>query len=113
MKYNLALATHLLGIESGARGRAYLTEAYNLYESMKQKVEAKTSSEYNSMLLMGILNNQGCIYHQLDMDAQASECLRRVHSVMLSKPGIQKFPRCHCFFLNIMLLKRSSIAAAA
>jgi tetratricopeptide (TPR) repeat protein len=116
LHYNLALVTHLLGIRKAEYGKSYLQEASRLYSLATADVQSRGRSAGYAMLLMGIWNNQGCIYVELGMEEhQATQCLDRLRKILMSaRASINELPGWRYLYLNLVILeKQRSVAAAA
>jgi hypothetical protein len=70
LHYNLALVAHLLGIQKAEYGKSYLQEANRLYRIVSADIQSRPRclADSNAVLLMGIWNNQGCIYIELGVE---------------------------------------------
>jgi tetratricopeptide (TPR) repeat protein len=116
LHYNLALVAHLLGIKKDEFGKSYLQEAKGLYGMASADVQAgRCSADHTVVLLMGIWNNQGCIYMELGMEEQATNCLSRLRKLLMStRASSYQLPGWRYFYLNLVTLeKQRSVAAAA
>jgi tetratricopeptide (TPR) repeat protein len=115
LHYNLALVTHLLSIKKAEYGKSYLPEAERLYGIVSTHVQSRRCSADYAVLLMGIWNNQGCIYLESGMEEHAASCLDRVRILLKStRPWRNKLPTWRYFYLNLVILeKQRSVAAAA
>jgi tetratricopeptide (TPR) repeat protein len=116
LHYNLALAAHLLGIQKAKSGKSYLQEAKRLYGMVCIHVLSRRCSADNTVLvlLMGIWNNQGCIYTELDMEEQANSCLDRLRKLLIkTRASSNKLPGWNYFYLNLVTLERHRLVAAA
>jgi hypothetical protein len=116
--YNLALVAHLLGIQKSESGKSHLQEAKRLYGMVCTNVQSRRCSADCAVLLlvlMGIWNNQGCIYTELGMEEQANNCLDRLRKLLMSTiASSSKLPGWTYFYLNLVTLeKQRSVAAAA
>jgi tetratricopeptide (TPR) repeat protein len=113
--YNLALVAHLVGIQKAESGKSYLQEAKRLYGMVCMYVQSRRCSADYTVLLMGIWNNQGCIYTELCMEEQAKNCLDRLRKLLMStRASSNKLPGWRSFYLNLLTLeKQRSVAAAA
>ena len=114
--YNLALVAHLLGIQNAKSGKPYLQEAKRLYGMVCTYVQSRRcSADYTVLvLLMGIWNNQGCIYMELGMDEQASNCLDRLRKLLMkTRASSNSFPGWRYFYLNLYTLEKQRLVAAA
>jgi tetratricopeptide (TPR) repeat protein len=116
LHYNLALIAHLLGIEKAKSGKPYLQEAKRLYGMVCTYVQSRRcSADYTVLvLLMGIWNNQGCIYMELDMEEQANTCLDRLRKLLMkTRASSNKLPGWRYFYLNLVTLEKKRLVAAA
>jgi tetratricopeptide (TPR) repeat protein len=115
LRYNLALVAHLLGIQKDEHGKSYLQEAKLLYGMVSAYVQSRQCSAAYTVLLMGIWNNQGCIYMELGMQKQANSCLDLLRRLLMStKVSSKKFPGWRHFYLNLVILEQQrSVAVAA
>jgi tetratricopeptide (TPR) repeat protein len=115
LHYNLALVAHILGIKKDESGRAYLHEAKRLYGMVSAYVQSRRCSADYIVLLMGIWNNQRCIYMELGMEKQATTCFERLRKLLFStRASRSKLPQWRYFYLNLVTLeKQRSVAAAA
>jgi tetratricopeptide (TPR) repeat protein len=115
LHYNLALVTHLLGIQKAEYGKPYLQEAKRLYGIVSTYVQSRRCSADYAVLLMGIWNNQGCMYLELGMEEHATNCLDRLRILLkCTRPSRNKMPTWRYFYLNLVTLeKQRSVAAAA
>jgi tetratricopeptide (TPR) repeat protein len=117
LHYNLALVAHILGIQKAQQsGESYLQEAKRLYGMVCTYVQSSRgcSADYTA-LLMGMWNNQGCIYMELGMEEQANYCLDRLRKLLMStRASSNKLPGWGYFYLNLVTLeKQRSVATAA
>ena len=116
LHYNLALVAHLLGIKKAEYGKSYLQEANRQYAMVSAYVVSsrRCSADY-TVLLMGILNNQRCIYMELGVEKQATNCLDRLRKLLLvTRAFRKKLPGWSYFYLNLVTMeKQRSVAAAA
>jgi tetratricopeptide (TPR) repeat protein len=115
LHYNLALAAHLLGIQEAKSGKLYLEEAKRLYGMVCTYAQSRRySADYYTVLLMGILNNQGCIYMELDMEEQANKCLDRLRTLLMNtKESNSTMPGWRYFYLNLVILEKRRLVAPA
>jgi tetratricopeptide (TPR) repeat protein len=116
LHYNLAIAAHLLGVQKEEFGKPYLHEAKRLYGMVSAYVQSRLRSADYTVLLMGIWNNQRCIYIELGMEEQAGNCFDRLRKLLMgTRPSRNKcLPVWSYFYLNLVTLdKQRSIAAAA
>lgn len=115
LHYNLALVAHLLGIKKAKAGKSYLLEAKRLYGMVCAYVQSRRSSaDYYTVLLMGIWNNTGCIYMDLDMEEQAKSCLDRLRKLLMNtRASNSKMPGWRYFYLNLVILEKQRLLAAA
>jgi tetratricopeptide (TPR) repeat protein len=115
LDYNLALVAHILGVQKEEYGRAYLQEAKVLYGMVSAHLQSRRCSADYIVLLMGIWNNQGCIYMELGMKEQAKSCLDLLRRLLMStKASSKKFLGWRYFYLNLVVLEQQrSVAAAA
>jgi hypothetical protein len=107
--------THLLGIQKAEYGKPYLQEAKRLYGIVSTHVQSRRCSADYAVLLMGIWNNQGCMYLELGMEEHATNCLDRLRILLkCTRPSRDKMPTWRYFYLNLVTLeKQRSVAAAA
>ena len=117
LHYNLALVAHLLGIKKAEHGNSYLREANRLYSMVSADVRSRRCSwaDY-TVLLMGIWNNQGCIYMESGMEEeQATQCLALLRKLLMStRASRSQLPGWRYLYLNLVTLeKQRSVAAAA
>jgi hypothetical protein len=114
LDYNLALVAHLLGIQKDEHGKSYLIEAKARYGMVSAHIRSRRCSADYIVLLMGIWNNQGCIYKELGMEEQANNCLDLLRRLLMStKASRNKFPGWSFFFLNLAILEQQRLIAAA
>jgi tetratricopeptide (TPR) repeat protein len=115
LQYNLALVAHLLGIQKAESDKSYLQEAKRLYGMVSTLVLSRRCSSEYIVLLMGIWNNQGCIYRELGMEEQATTCLARLRTLLMrTREYRTKLPGWRYFYLNLVSLEeRRSVAAPA
>jgi hypothetical protein len=119
LHYNLALVAHLLGIQKAEHGKSYLREANRLYGMVSADVLPRRRSAGSSAaaLLMGIWNNQGCIYMELGMEEhQASQILDLLRKLLRSTRASSnhQLPGWRYMYLNLVIMKEQrSVAAAA
>ena len=114
LHYNLALVAHLLGIQKAEYGKSYLQEANRLYGMVSAYVLSRRCSANYTVLLMGIWNNQGCIYMEFGMEEQATKCLDRLRKLlMITKAFSNKLPGWKYFYLNLVTLEKQRLVAAA
>ena len=113
ISYNLALTAHLLGVYCGERGAAYLAEACRLYDTVRARVETnKSPSENCSILHMAVLNNKACVCQVYEMNDLVSYHIDKVQSILFTMKGT-RFSQLKHFLLNVRILKKRHIAAAA
>jgi tetratricopeptide (TPR) repeat protein len=115
LHYNLALVAHFLGIQRAEYGKLYLQEADRLYGVVSADLPWRRSSADCTVLLMGIWNNQGCIYMELGMEEQAIQRFDLLRKLLMStRASINRLPGWRHFYLNLAILgTRRSVAAAA
>jgi tetratricopeptide (TPR) repeat protein len=115
LHYNLALVAHLLGIRKAEYGKSYLQEAKRLYGIVSTLVQSRGYSADYAVLIMGIWNNQGCIYLELGMEEHATNCLDRLRILLkCTRPSRDRLRTWRFFYLNLVTLeKQRSVAAAA
>jgi hypothetical protein len=115
LHYNLALVAHLFGIQKGEYGKSYLQEARRLYGMVSADVQSRRCSAGYTVLLMGIWNNQGCIYTALGMEEQSTQRLDLLRKLLRStRASSDQLPGWRFFYLNLVILeKQRSVAAAA
>jgi hypothetical protein len=119
LHYNLALVAHLLGIQKDEDGKSYLQEANFLYGMVSADVQSRPSSAgfAATELLMGIWNNQGCIYIELGMEEHQATYILDVLRKLLMGTGASsnQLPGWRYMYLNLVILEkqRSVLAAAA
>jgi hypothetical protein len=118
LHYNLALVAHLPGIQNAESGKPYLHEAKRLYGMVCTYIHSRRcSADYAVLLLvviMGIWNNQGCIYRELGMEEQTNNCLDRLRKLLMSTRACStKFPGWRYFYLNLLTLEKQRLVAAA
>jgi hypothetical protein len=78
---NLALVAHILGVQKAECGKSYLQEANRLCGTVSAYVRLRGFSAGSAAeaLLMGIWNNQGCIFIELGMEEH--EATRILHAL--------------------------------
>jgi tetratricopeptide (TPR) repeat protein len=115
LHYNLALIAHLLGIQKSEYGKSYLQEANRLYGMVSADVQSRRCSADYTVLLMGIWNNQGCIYTELGMEEQATKRFDLLRKLLMStRASRHQLPGWKDLYLNLVILERQrSVAAAA
>jgi tetratricopeptide (TPR) repeat protein len=115
LHYNLALVAHLIGIQQAESGKSYLQEAKRLYGMVSTYVQLRLCSADYTVLLMGIWNNQRCVFMELGMEEQATNSLDRLRKLLMSTSASRKkLPGWRFFYLNLVALEQlRSIAAAA
>jgi hypothetical protein len=119
LHYNLALVAHLLGIQKAEYGKSYLQEANRLYGMVSANIQSRRClAGSNAVLLMGIWNNQGCIYIALGMkEYQAThilDILRKLLMITGLSSRSNQLPGWRYLYLNLVILeKQGSVAAAA
>jgi hypothetical protein len=119
--YNLAVATHLLGIHllAGKKptGMQYLERSYQLYKTVRRAIEVCFFQNFG-MLFMAVLNNQACICTDLGMLDHASVHWSRLSSQLdaiseeSSKNSMIEHS-CNRFSLNLFIFRGVKSAAAA
>jgi tetratricopeptide (TPR) repeat protein len=115
LHYNLAMVAHLIGIQKAESDKSYLREAKRLYGMVSAVILSRRCSPEYIVLLMGIWNNQGCIYRELGMEEQAETCLDRLRKLLIRTRGCRsELPGWRYFYLNVVSLEeRRSVAAPA
>ena len=111
--YNLAIACSILGLGRGENGHQYLEKAYRLYEVVRGRISEQSPSIDWSTLLMAVFNNQSCIYYEYAMYDESIECLDKVKDVLRKMPRDGANADWQVFSLNLMLLRKPKLAAAA
>jgi tetratricopeptide (TPR) repeat protein len=105
LHYNLALVAHLLGIQRAEYGKSYLQEANRLYGMVSTDVQSRRCSADYTVLLMGIWNNQGCIYMELGMEEQATKRFELLRKLLIStRASINQLPGWKGLYLNLAIL---------
>jgi hypothetical protein len=120
LHYNLALVAHLLGIQKAEYGKSHLQEANRLYGVVSADVQSRRCSAGSAakLPLMGIWNNQGCIYVELGMEEQQEatqilDLLRKLWLISM-RASSNQLPGWRCLCLNLIIMeKQRSVAAAA
>jgi hypothetical protein len=119
LHYNLALAAHLLGIQKAEYGKSYLQEANRLYGMVSADVlpRRRSADSAVAILLVGIWNNQGCIYMELGMEElQATQIFDLLRKLLLSTRASSnhRLPGWRYLYPNLVIMeKHRSVAAAA
>jgi hypothetical protein len=115
LDYNLALVAHLLGIQKEEHGKSYLQEAMVMYGVVSTHIQSRRCCADYVALLMGIWNNQGCIYMELGLEEEASSCLQLLRRLLMStKASSKNFPGWVFFDLNLVIMdQHRSVATAA
>jgi hypothetical protein len=114
LHYNLALVAHLIGIQKGEDGKSYLQEANRLYGMVSADVQSGRCSAGHTVLLMGIWNNQGCIYMELGMEEQATQRFDRLRKLLMStRASRNQLPGWKDLYLNLVILEKQRLVAAA
>jgi hypothetical protein len=117
LHYNLALVAHLLGVQKAEFGKSYLKEANRLYNMVSTYVKSKRclTGSASTELLMGIWNNQGCIYIELGMEEhQATQILDLLRKLlMLTRISSNQLPGWTYLYLNLVILEKQRMIAAA
>jgi hypothetical protein len=112
--YNLAVANHLIGIGQGERGRFLLETAHHFYTLAQLNVPTDTSFHDVFRLLLATQNNQISIYYEFGMHQESRSCLRILTNIMLALPQYtERLDFDHEILLNLMVLSRREVAAAA
>jgi hypothetical protein len=118
LHYNLALVAHILGIQKAEYGKSYLQEANRLYGMVSAYVHSRRFSADSAaaVLLMGIWNNQGCIYIELGIEEhEATHILDVLHKLLMStRASSNQLPGWRYLYLNLVIMKtQRSVPAAA
>jgi tetratricopeptide (TPR) repeat protein len=115
LHYNLALVAHLIGIQKAEKGKSYLHEANRLYSMVSADVQSGRCSAGHTVLLMGIWNNQGCIYMELGMEERATQRFDLLRKLLMStRASSNQLPGWRHLYFNLAILeKQRSVAAAA
>jgi hypothetical protein len=117
LHYNLALVAHILGIQKAEYGKAYLQEANRLYGMVSTYVHSRRFSAGSSaaVLLMGIWNNQGCIYIELGIEeheaTQILDVLRKL--LMNTRASSDQLPGWRYLYLNLVVMETKRTVPAA
>jgi hypothetical protein len=116
LHYNLALVAHLLGIQKAEHGKSYLQEANRLYGVVSADVQSRRcSAGSTAVLLMGIWNNQGCIYMELGMEERQATQILEILCKLLMSTGVSsnQLPGWRYLYLNLVILQKQRLVAAA
>jgi hypothetical protein len=117
LHYNLALVAHILGIQKAEYGKSYLQEANRLYIMVSADVHSRRFSAGSDAeaLLMGIWNNQGCIYVELGIEGhQATQILDVLRKLLMStSASSNQLPGWRYLYLNLVVMETQRTVPAA
>jgi hypothetical protein len=118
VNYNLALVSHIYGLQLGENGRRYIEQSYSLYKTVGDAIIEGGLYQNPSfrLLHLGVVNNQACICHQSGLFTLASThwtSLRAELDETVSKWSCGSTSECRSILMNIMILERDTQAAAA
>jgi hypothetical protein len=116
--YNLALISHIHGLQLGENGMRYIKQSYSLYKTVTDAIIEGGLYQCPSfrLLHLGVLNNQACICHQSGLSALASThwtTLRAALAEAVRKWSCGSTPECRSIFMNMMIMERDTRIAAA
>jgi hypothetical protein len=113
----LALVAHILGIQKAEYGKSYLQEANRLYIMVSAYVHSRRFSAGSAAeaMLMGIWNNQGCIYVELGIEEhQATQILDVLRKLLMStRAPSNQLPGWRYLYLNLVVMETQRTAPAA
>ena len=120
--FSLAIVHHVIGASLGERGRFLLESAHHHYTVAQLSVPTFTKFDDVFRLLIATQNNQMSIYYEFGMHPESRACLKILTDLMLALPqystnattnGSSAKNFDHEILLNLMVLSRRDVAAAA
>jgi hypothetical protein len=116
--YNLALVSHIRGLQLGENGIRYIKQSYSLYKTVADAIieGGLYQSPSFRLLHLGVVNNQACICHQSGLSTLASThwtTLKAELDKTVRKWSCGSSSECRSIRMNIMIMERESLAAAA
>ena len=114
--FNLALCSSVIGARLGEKGKPFMEMAYGLYEKIQHRVDNEPSrhSRHWTMISMIVSNNQACIFYDLCMHDDTTQCLQKLATALNSCDetviGVEDRGE---FCLNLQIMGDQTIAAAA
>lgn len=112
--FNLGFVHHFHTTQE-PQSQDVLIKALRLYE-MAWSLVQRSQLEYFSNqcpYVLGILNNMGAIYHELEQYDQARDCFVALKSLLLNGAGVNEADAAHGIMMNVMFLEKPYIAPAA
>jgi hypothetical protein len=114
--YNLALVSHIHGLQLGENGMRYIKQSYSLYKTVADAIIEGGLYQNPSfrLLHLGVVNNQACICHQSGLSTLAS-----THWTALRAELDETGRKWSCastsrsILMNIMIMERATLIAAA
>ena len=110
--HNLANVCAIIGWKLGEVGTRFLEHSFALLRRVQVRLDAEPASQAWSRLQMVVFNNQACICHALAKTDDSIHYLRKLTETMRSYPG-EGEEDWVLFMLNVFLLGRQDVAAAA
>jgi hypothetical protein len=116
--YNLALVSHINGLQLGANGMRYIEQSYGLYKTVTDAIIEGGLYQNPSfrLLHLGVVNNQACICHHSGLSTLASThwtTLKAELDETVIKWSCGSTSECRSILMNIMILERDDTLAAA
>ena len=110
--FNQAMICSVIGTMLGERGTRLLQLSFDLYRKCLIRVNAEPPSPHWNTLLLGILNNQACIYSDLSMFDAMGERLELLAKTILASKSLGASER-RDFCINLQILRSQHLAPAA
>jgi hypothetical protein len=110
--FNQAMICSIIGTMLNERGNRLLELSFDLYRRVLIRIEAEEPSKHWNTLLMGVLNNQACIYNDFQMFLEMRERLELLAGTILASKEIDQDER-RDFCLNLQVLGSRHLAPAA
>lgn len=112
--YNLALVSNLMGTRLGEKGYGLLAKAFELLQSVQDRINAEPFSQDWPFLQMAVINNQACIYRELAMMDALYDSLGKMERTLSNNSDtiVGKKHR-DAFYFNFVILSGQTFAPAA
>lgn len=112
IRYNLALVSSFMGTRLGEKGYSLLNQAQYLFQRVHVRIDKEPKSTEWSSLLMSVLINQACIYHELAFMEARDDCLQKL-AMALCEEKAKRGGHWDKFFFRYVILSGHTVFAPA